>query len=140
MSRRLGSADFVGSSRLPSIVGTWQGTEGPQCQHLYKGTNLGKQRWTQTAKYFTELVEARRTTVDDFHYLRRLERGWIWMAIWPHTTWIWGRIKKKTTELEETHTPEPHELLSSDVVCGLSKHGPISSLRWVFFRRCECHH
>ncbi|CAE7338365.1 unnamed protein product [Symbiodinium natans] len=39
-------------------------TEGPQCQHLYKGTDLGKVRWTPTAKYWTELLESRRTLVD----------------------------------------------------------------------------
>lgn len=51
--------------------------EGPQCQHLYKGTNLGKQQWTQTAKYWSELIETRRTLVDDKLRLDRVSYGWM---------------------------------------------------------------
>ncbi|CAK9038296.1 unnamed protein product [Durusdinium trenchii] len=124
--------------RFPPVSFLSHCTEGPQCQHLYKGTNLGKQRWTPTAKYFTEMLEARRTTVDDFHKVRRLESGWIWMPVWPHVAWIWGIVKKddRNASLQDM---DPKELLGSDVVCGLSKHGAISSLRWIFFKRCECH-
>eukprot|EP00439_Symbiodinium_sp_Y106_P001427 s7816_g1.t1 len=113
-------------------------TEGPQCQHLYKGTDLGKVRWTQTAKYWTEMLESRRTIVDDFHYVKRPEKGWIWLRQWPPVPLIWGAISKKQFEnpLEDV---EPQEKVGADLACGLSKHGPISSLRWVFFLRCECH-
>lgn len=124
--------------RFPPISFLSHCMEGPQCMHLYKGTDLGKQRWTTPFKYYTEALEVRRTTVDDTHYLVRLGSGWIWTALWPPQPWIWGNLKKKEQE-KPIEKQQPHELLGSDVVCGLSKHGPTSSLSWIFYQRCECH-
>ncbi|CAE7927083.1 SPON1 [Symbiodinium necroappetens] len=89
-------------------------TEGPQCQHLYKGTDLGKVRWTQTAKYWTEMLESRRTIVDDFHYVKRPEKGWIWLRQRPPVPLIWGAITKKQFEkpLEDV---EPQEKVGADL-------------------------
>ena len=116
--------------------------QGPQCQHIYQTTELGDQHWTPRtlAKYPSELMEALRTSMDDVHYgYERLKTGWIWIATWPHTAWFWSSITKETQNEVPFFDPPPHLLLSADVACGLSRHGIISSLRWVFFRKCECH-
>ena len=119
--------------RFPPVAFLSHCTAGPQCKHLYKGTDLGQQRWTAPYKYYSEAIEVRRTTVDDVHKLGRLESGWIWTAVWPHTLSIWGSVQTAWDH------GDCHELVSAEVVCGLNRHGPISSLRWIFFKRCECH-
>lgn len=121
------------------LVACWQ---GPQCQHIYQTTELGDQHWTPRtlAKYPSELMEALRTNMDDVHYgYERLKTGWIWIATWPHTAWFWTSIAEENQNEVPFFDPPSHLLLSADVACGLSKHGIISSLRWVFFRKCECH-
>eukprot|EP00930_Biecheleria_cincta_P084007 TRINITY_DN73509_c0_g1_i1.p1 TRINITY_DN73509_c0_g1~~TRINITY_DN73509_c0_g1_i1.p1 ORF type:complete len:485 (+),score=49.98 TRINITY_DN73509_c0_g1_i1:56-1456(+) len=124
--------------RFPPVSFLIHCTEGPQCQHLYKGTDLNKQRWTQTAKYITELIEARRTIMDDVHYTKRPEHGWIWSKQRTMHGWMWGALPKKSWH-EPVKEQEDWELIGADFACGLSKSGSISSLRWVFLQRCQCH-
>eukprot|EP00438_Fugacium_kawagutii_P029792 Skav227165 [mRNA] locus=scaffold502:339687:339989:- [translate_table: standard] len=68
--------------------------------------------------------------MDDLHDVRRFQNQWIWQSIRPHILWLWGYLNKdqQTQPLQEV---DDQERLSIDVVCGLSRSGPISSLRWV---------
>mmetsp|Transcript_19044 Transcript_19044/g.62060 ORF Transcript_19044/g.62060 Transcript_19044/m.62060 type:complete len:687 (+) Transcript_19044:75-2135(+) len=112
--------------RFPPVAFIVQCTEGPQCQHLYKGTNLGKQQWTQTAKYWTELIEVTRTTHDDFHGVHRPRHGWIWERERPYAA-----LDPKVSN--------PWELHSLDFVCCTSRSGPVTCSRlWTFMKRCQC--
>lgn len=112
--------------RFPPVAFVVHCAEGPQCQHLYKGTNLGKQQWTQTAKYWTELIEVRRTIHDDLHNLNRPRSGWIWERERPHVA-----IAPEVSQ--------PWEIHALDLVCCTSKSGPVSCHRWwAFLKHCQC--
>lgn len=135
------------STRYQSDVSQLFPTWWPACKDhnvniSTKLPSLETIHWTPRtlAKYPSELMEALRTNMDDVHYgYERLKTGWIWIATWPHTAWFWTSIAEENQNEVPFFDPPSHLLLSADVACGLSKHGIISSLRWVFFRKCECH-
>lgn len=118
-------ANAVPIRRFPPIAFVIQCAEGPQCEHLYKGTDLRKQGWTGTAKYWTEVIEVRRTVHDNLHRVQRSEHGWIWMPLQPHSQ-MWPR------------SAQQWELHSLAFDCCQSRSGPVSCYTWIFRRRCLC--
>lgn len=111
--------------RFPPVAFVAQCQEGPQCQHLYRGTTLGKQRWTSTGKYWTELVESRRTIYDELVRLNRVQSGWIWAPLRPHTP-IHPEVN------------QPWQLFATELACCLSPGGPVSCYWWLFLHSCRC--
>merc|ERR1712107_153348 len=77
-------ANHVPIRRFPPVAFVVMCSEGPQCQHLFKGTTLRRQQWTFTAKYWSELIEVRRTLHDHETNRKRNLGGWIWTAMKPH--------------------------------------------------------
>lgn len=135
-------AHHVPILRFPPVSFLAHCTEGPQCQHLYKATNLRKQGWSSMAKYWTEMIEVRRTIMDDLHWtLRRGESGWIWAQLRPAAVPVpvsW--MSSHRTEKAELGVPDqrfqPWEIQGLDFVCCLSQSGPVTCYHWAFLRRC----
>lgn len=111
--------------RFPPVAFVVHCSEGPQCQHLYKGTNLRKQEWTQTAKYWSELIEVRRTVHDELHGVNRPSKGWIWERERPHVA-----LAPQVSKSWEIH--------GLDFVCCSTLSGPVSCRMWDLLRRCQC--
>jgi len=109
--------------RFPPVAFIVHCSEGPQCQHLYKGTNLGAQLWMQTAKYHSELLEVRRE-VKDVLSGRHLDR-WIWHQLTPPT-------------VAHVDVGKPWEKFGLALVCCTTKSGPVSSRWWDLMKRCQC--
>mmetsp|Transcript_108150 Transcript_108150/g.305767 ORF Transcript_108150/g.305767 Transcript_108150/m.305767 type:complete len:273 (-) Transcript_108150:178-996(-) len=142
-------ANGVPVRRFPPVAFTVHCAEGPQCQHLYRATNIGRQQWTQTAKYFTELIEVRRTINDGLHNVNRHKEGWIWAPLkppYPLNPGSWerprrrrsGPVRRPPEPFPRERGAEPWELQGLDLVCCLSRSGPVSCRRWDFLRRCHC--
>merc|ERR1740123_2894228 len=112
--------------RFPPVSFLAHCTEGPQCQHLYKATNLRRQQWSNMAKYWTELIEVRRTIIDDLHWrLRRQDNGWIWAKAQPseHPLPVsWMKSHRHTVAQTEGVAPSfPRwEIQGLDIACCLS--------------------
>jgi len=110
--------------RFPPIAFVTQCAEGPQCQHLYKGTDLHKREWLSSAKYWSELIEVRRTIHDGDVKADKPMSGWIWVPLRPHAP-LAPAVNK------------PWELWGVDLACCSTRSGPVSCYRWFFFRRCQ---
>merc|ERR1712032_1521068 len=108
----MGGANGVEVRRFPPVAFLVACTEGPQCQHLFKGTNLRERKWAFTAKYISELHEVRRTVHDSLLRVNRDKNNWIWVPVHPHTP--------PGPEVFGRHW-EYHAL---DFVCCLSRSGP----------------
>lgn len=134
--------------RFPPVAFIVHCAEGPQCQHLYKGTTLAqRQRFAHKAKYWTEMIESRRTLVDDIHWRRkRFEAGWIWAELRPPTepapvSWqkaspYEGMLEPPNRTLQPVH--HPWEMQGLDLACCLTRSGPASCNAWAFLQRCLC--
>lgn len=140
--------------RFPPVAFVVHCAEGPQCQHLYKGTTLGKQRWTGTAKYWTELVEVSRSVKEWVRGAKRRDWGWIWAPLrfdgepnpvsWEHE-WRERAIVINTTEepdkeqAKEVRAFQRWEYHTWDIVCCIGPSGPVTCSRlWPFKGRCGC--
>jgi hypothetical protein len=112
--------------RYPPVAFIAHCSEGPQCQHLYKATNIGEQQWTQTAKYWTELIEVTRTTSDPLRRVHRPAHGWIWVRERPPVP-----LAPEVNQSWHVH--------SLDLACCISRSGPATCSRlWTFMKRCQC--
>jgi len=115
-------AEGVPVARFPPVAYLAMCIESPQCLHLFKGTTLGKRKFTYTAKYFSELVEVVRTVYDDEKRVRRND-------------WIWVKVPLYALDPEVSH---PWQLHTLEFACGVGPSGPVSSRRWDLLRRCQC--
>lgn len=119
-------ANGVRIRRFPPVSFLAGCVDGPQCQHLYRGTTLARRTWVSRAKYHTEAVEVRRTLFDDEFNIRRPSRGWIWTQLRPH-------------QFIDTAPHADWEIHGVELVCCLTKSGPASCRRWPFgIRYCHC--
>lgn len=119
--------------RFPPVAFVVHCAEGPQCQHLYKGTNLRKQQWTAVPKYWTELVEVSRTLKELPRKHGRYDAAkgileWIWTELRPHTN----------TSPVIFDPPHPYEVHSMELACCLTPSGPASCYSWIFLGKCKC--
>lgn len=109
-------------ARFPPVAYLAMCVESPQCVHLFRGTDLGKQQWTFSAKYMPELVEVLRTTYDGARNTQRW--GWTWAPVPLYS-------------LDKELCGQPWELHSLEFACCLSPSGPVSCKWWDFLKQCR---
>ena len=113
--------------RFPPVAFVVLCAPGPQCVHLYKGTNAGNRPWAYTAKYMTELFEVRRTLKDDeYGRVDRVKLGWIWHRLEPHTP----------LDRDHQDLARPWMWWGIDLGCCFTRSGPVSCYQWFFLKRC----